>query len=176
MNSTELKDDWARTFSRTCEDCGFDPSGVDDDRVSTLISTHVARWRFALAQPKVSARPRPGQWSTLEYGCHVCDVLGVFGFRLAQSLTTELPTVPNWDQETAAIVGEYVRLQPSHVAVGIADAGKTNALLYERLVGPEWERGFKRSDGRYLTIRQLSRYLLHELEHHLWDVRAPAAS
>jgi hypothetical protein len=38
-------------------------------------------------------------------------------------------------------------------------------------VGPdEWSRPGRRSDGATFTVNSLSRYLLHDIVHHLHDV------
>jgi len=38
------------------------------------------------------------------------------------------------------------------------------------VVGAQWDRPGRRSDGLVFTILTLARYHLHDVEHHLFDV------
>ena len=45
------------------------------------------------------------------------------------------------------------------------------AASYDAVGGDEWERRGTRSDGSVFTVDTLGRYHLHDVLHHLWDVR-----
>ena len=79
------------------------------------------------------------------------------------------PTFKDWDQEVAAKLGAYAEQDPAKVAYALAsNAGKVADLL-DRVGGDEWERRGTRSDGAEFTVESIARYLLHDVEHHLWD-------
>ncbi len=45
--------------------------------------------------PDPRTRPAMGKWLPLEYGCHVRDVLRLYGTRLDLMLTIDGPRYPN---------------------------------------------------------------------------------
>jgi hypothetical protein len=47
--------------------------------------------------------------------------------------------------------------------------------LFAGVTGDDWERTGRRSDGAAFTVDSIGRYYLHDIEHHLWDVRRPPA-
>lgn len=107
-------------------------------------------------------------WSILEYGGHVRDVFDLFEKRIRQMLKKrKAPTFRDWDQEAAA--ERYAAEEPAKVAYALAsNAGKVADLL-DRVGGDEWDRRGTRSDGAEFTVESIARYLLHDVEHHLWD-------
>ncbi len=112
-------------------------------------------------------RPAPGVWSPLEYGCHVRDVLGVYDARLTLMLDTDDPLYENWDQDASA--GGYADEDPAVVAGQVRERGLALADRFDAVTG--WERPGRRSDGAAFTVASFARYFLHDVEHHLWDVR-----
>jgi hypothetical protein len=49
------------------------------------------------------------------------------------------------------------------------------AAAVDAVSGDEWERTGVRRDGARFTVDSFSRYFLHDIEHHLWDVTGRAA-
>lgn len=185
--------DWTWTTQRRCQECGFDASAVSAIALPGLVPTLTTPWSDVLARGPVRDRPEPTTWSSLEYGCHVHEVLDVFAGRFELILAEDNPTLPNWDQDAASIDGDYARQDPARVAGEIP--GRTAALLavlarYEdggalsvleptehagtvhETPTPLWGRRAQRSDGAEFTALSLARYLVHDLAHHLHDVGA----
>ena len=78
----------------------------------------------------------------------------------------------NWDQDVTAVESAYAAQSPSVVAAEIPDAAGRLSEAYAGLSGPQWDRRGVRSNGSEFTVLSLGRYALHDLAHHLWDVRA----
>jgi hypothetical protein len=80
------------------------------------------------------------------------------------------PEFPNWDQDESAVDGRYGEQDPAVVAVELADSAEAMAAAYEAVGADEWHRSGRRSDGKHFTIDSFSRYFLHDIEHHVWDI------
>jgi hypothetical protein len=161
---------WTWVLERPCPECGFDASSFLYGSVARELRLSNAAWRPLLMRQDALARPKPATWSTLEYGCHVRDVFTIFDGRLVRMLQEDDPLFENWDQDETAVAGRYGEQAPARVADELETAG---AALADRIdqVGPdEWSRPGRRSDGATFTVNSLSRYLLHDIVHHLHDV------
>ena len=44
------------------------------------------------------------------------------------------------------------------------------AASFDSVSGDQWQRPGRRSDGAVFTVDTFSRYLLHDVVHHGWDV------
>ncbi|MEE6273071.1 DinB family protein [Georgenia sp. MJ206] len=163
--------DWSWVLRHPCPDCGFDPAGASAHVVGGRIADALTPWPEILAAPGAAARPAPGAWSPLEYGCHLRDVCTVFAARLSSMLEDDDPTFPDWDQDAAAVAGRYGSADPGEVARSLDGAGKRLAARFAELAPHELERPGRRSDGAVFTAGSLGQYLLHELVHHAWDAR-----
>ena len=165
--------DWGWVLERTCPDCRADVLGIPLDNLGPRTRTLGGAWRTLLARGgSLATRPTEGErtWSVLEYGCHVHDVFEVFEERIRTMLKKRKPpTFRNWDPDQAAIDGDYANAEADHVAYALAvHAGKVADVL-DRVGGDEWDKGGMRSDGAEFTVESIARYLLHDVEHHLWD-------
>ncbi len=80
------------------------------------------------------------------------------------------PLYPNWDQDATALEERYDDQNPNAV---ISQLRSNASLLAERLEAisdDDWARKGRRSDGASFTIDSISRYMIHDPIHHLWDV------
>jgi len=164
--------DWTWVLEKPCPACGFVASEATPADVGPTIRSHIPRWRAALERDDVAVRPDDSTWSTLEYAAHVRDVFGVFEQRLRLMLAEDAPTFADWDQDAAAAEGDYAGQRASTVAAELDAAGQATASTYDAVRREQWERNGLRSNGSQFTVRTLSQYLLHDLVHHLHDVRA----
>ena len=169
--------DWTWVLKRPCIECGFDSSRVELSGLTAMIRANAAAWQGVLgaARESVSARPEPGKWSALEYGCHVRDVLRLYDYRLQLMFTQDNPLYPNWDQDETALAERYAQQDPARVAAELAQAAETIACRFAAVTGQEWSRKGRRSDGTQFTIESLARYFIHDLVHHLYDVTGQQA-
>ena len=164
--------DWTWTLQRPCPDCGFDARSVAaaDIAPTTLAST--APWTAVLQRPDAAQRPAPGVWSALEYACHVRDVCRVFDGRLTLMLAEDGPRFANWDQDETALAERYGEQDPAVVDTQLQEAAATVSGTFAGVRDDQWDRSGLRSDGSQFTVLTLGRYFLHDLAHHLVDVRA----
>lgn len=162
--------DWTWVLSKPCPECGFDASTVTPATVPGSVLSMLPRWRAALRREDAAIRPNDHTWSVLEYACHVRDVFELFGQRLNLMLTQENATFANWDQDQAAIDGDYGSSDPGLVAEELVTEGEQVAESFARVVQDEWQLTGTRSNGSVFTVLTFSRYFLHDIVHHLHDV------
>ena len=163
--------DWTWVLSRRCPEGGFDAGSVAPTDVAGRVRAASSRWVKVLGGSASAQRPAPAVWSPLEYACHVRDVLRLYDERLALMLTQPDPPYDNWDQDAAAEAGRYGEQDPDQVAGEIAPAAEQIAARFDEMAAEHWSRTGRRSDGAAFTVVSFARYFLHDVEHHLHDVR-----
>lgn len=164
--------DWTWVLREPCPECGYDAAQVDRAEVADRIRSNAGEWTAVLARDGAAERPDPGTWSPLEYACHVRDVHRVFTDRLRSMTTEETPRFANWDQDATAVEDGYGVQDPATVAAEVAEAADRVAAQYDAVTDDAtWQRSGVRSDGSEFTVETLGRYHLHDVVHHIWDVR-----
>ena len=162
--------DWTWVLQRPCPECGLDTRGLAREDVAGMLRANAQAWPAVLAAPGAGARPEPGTWSPLEYGCHVRDVFRRFDGRLVLMLTQDAPLFPNWDQDATAIEDRYAEQDPAGVAAELLAAAATLADRFDGVRAGQWQRTGARSDGAQFTVETFARYFIHDPVHHLYDV------
>lgn len=137
-----------------------------------MVPALLPRWEAALQRAGAEERSDPGKWSVLEYGAHVRDVFEVFTSRLELMLREDNPTFANWDQDQAALDGNYEALDPAEVAADLTQNGLDAAAAFGAVTPEQWDRRGRRSNGSEFTVVTISGYFLHDLVHHLHDIDA----
>jgi hypothetical protein len=100
----------------------------------------------------------------------VRDVFKTFNGRVVRMLQEDNPLFENWDQDETARAGRYGEQVPGRVADELEAAGAALADRLDQVVTDDWSRPGRRSDGASFTVDSLSRYMLHDIVHHLHDV------
>ncbi len=162
--------DWTWVLAEPCPECGFDAPGLDRARIPQAIRDNATLWDVVLGTDDAAVRPSGHVWSPLEYACHVRDVNELFERRLRLMLAEDSPAFDNWDQDAAAVAGDYGVQDPATVADEVTAAAAAAAGAYEEVSGDQWERTARRSDGAAFTVDTFARYHLHDLVHHAHDV------
>lgn len=164
--------DWTWVIERPCPDCGFDAGTVDAADVSTLVRANAEVWRALLLVGRIApGRPDEQTWSSLEYACHVRDVFRRYDTRIALMQDEHDPLFPNWDQDASAVDDRYDEQDPASVIAELFEAAGVLASRLDEVQETEWSRRGRRSDGASFTIGTISRYMVHDPIHHVWDVR-----
>jgi hypothetical protein len=166
--------DWTWVLERPCPECHFDASTFGAAEVPGMILANARAWPGFLEREDAAVRPDESTWSTLEYGAHVRDVYRLFHARLRLMLDELDPQFDNWDQDATALAERYDQQYPATVASETVAAGEALAEEYAALTPEQWARTGRRSDGAVFTVETFSKYLLHDVEHHVWDVKKPA--
>jgi SAM-dependent methyltransferase len=106
----------------------------------------------------------------------VHDVHQIYHDRVSQMLTENYPLFDNWDQDRSAEEGRYADQLPSIVGPTLVAAAYAISDLYDSVPRLSWQRRGRRSDGHEFSVESLARYQLHDVVHHLHDVRDAARS
>lgn len=163
--------DWTWVLRRACPECGFDASRTETEAVPGLVRWNASRWGELYRSGRIRpGRPDPGTWSSLEYAAHVRDVYRLYGRRITLMVQQDDPLYGNWDQDTTAVEDRYDEQEPAAVIDGLAEAAEDLAAMLEILPGDHWDRPGRRSDGASFTVGTISRYMIHDPVHHVWDV------
>ena len=168
--------DWTWVIARACPECGFVAAAHDPRDSGRVIREHATRWTELLARPDASTRTRPDRWSVLEYGAHVRDVLVIYRGRLGRMIDEDDPLYENWDQDATAAESHYSEQDPRVVAADLEVAAGSLAADFDAVEPDGWDRPGRRSDGASFTVTSFSRYLVHDLVHHVWDVTGEPAA
>ncbi|MGA8210604.1 MAG: DinB family protein [Nocardioidaceae bacterium] len=166
--------DWTWVLDRACPECGYDARAVRPVEVKNRVYANASAWRGVLAAPHPRLRPSPRVWSPLEYACHVRDVHRVFAQRVARMLADHDPVFDDWDQDEAAVAGDYASARATEVAAELVEEAARVTELYGSIEDAQWDRPGRRSNGSVFTLASLARYHLHDVEHHLVDVSGRA--
>lgn len=161
--------DWTTVLEAGCQECGYrlhDPATTD-----RRLAEVVERWRRVLVRPDAAHRPAPRVWSPLEYAGHCRDLIEVLGQRVTAMLEVDAPTYRDFDGGAAVREHEYWRADPAELASGLELATTRTREVLERVGPGELERTGLRGDGYTFTVATLCRYIVHDVEHHLYDVQ-----
>ena len=123
---------------------------------------------------QVEVRPSPGVWSPLEYACHVRDVLLVQRERVLLARRVEDPAPEPMGRDERAAHDGYADQAPADVARQLVDAADLFAGVLDRLDAPDWDRGLVYGyppPPKRRTLRWVAVHTVHEVLHHLGDVR-----
>ena len=163
--------DWTLCLREPCPDCGGDVGTVGHEDLGRAITDAVAAFArtLAAADPHgVRARRSADAWSVLEYACHVRDLLGVFEHRVRGTLKTPGMALTMWDVDASAVNDSYNEQVPVLVAEEMAAMARSFVGVLIDLDAKAWDTAADRRGQRF-TIRDLTRFVLHELIHHRWD-------
>jgi hypothetical protein len=158
-----------------CEECGFvyDLGAADTfaDRVRAAAAAYAEPLR---GDPAVlRERTAPGVWSPLEYACHVRDVLLVQRERVLAARRRETPVAESMGRDERVGDDGYAEQQPGDVARQLQDAALMFAHTLGRLGPADWDRTvvYTYPERAERPLRWLAAHTLHELRHHLLDIR-----
>lgn len=161
--------DWTWVLDRRCDECGFDPAAVTRQTLAARIGGTAGAWQARLSRPDARRRPVPSTWSPTEYGAHVRDMAGVMAGRLELILKQASPEFADWDQDAAAVEGDYASAEPDEVGRQVTSAVEQLADAYAAVTEDQWDRPGLRSNGASFTAYTLGVYALHDLVHHAHD-------
>lgn len=121
----------------------------------------------------LSVRKDEEIWSPLEYGCHLRDVLLVQRERVLAARRTVRPFCEPMGRDERAEHDGYSEQSIDDVAQELTDAARLFANVLVRLELEDWERtviyGYPSRTDR--SLRWVAVHTLHEVRHHLLDVR-----
>ena len=158
-----------------CDECGFEyeldaapragPAIVRDaDEIAAVLTGSTQELRL---------RSRAQEWSPLEYGCHVRDVLLVQRERVLAARRMDTPSVDPMGRDERVVHDGYAEQDPIDVARQLTDAALLLANDLTRLDSADWERTLMYNYPAWFerSLRWVAVHTLHETHHHLLDVR-----
>ncbi|WP_433734793.1 DinB family protein [Nocardia sp. CA-129566] len=156
-------------------ECGFDYEAALVPEVSALARVHAAEYATLLGQDeeRLRRRPAPEVWSPLEYACHVRDVLLAQRERVLLARRADAPALEPMGRDERVEHDGYNDQRPSDVARQLDDAALLFANVLDRLTPPDWNRTviYNFPDRQERPLHWLALHTLHELRHHLLDIR-----
>jgi hypothetical protein len=129
-----------------CDECGFDEREPRD--LATAFAQVYASLERLQDHPDAGRRPEPDTWSSTEYAEHCVDGAA----------------------QTLAICRRAIALPEATSVVSLPEAAAATDEFVDQLSDPQWDAV---TDGWSfeVPVRGALVHLLHDLEHHLWDVR-----
>jgi hypothetical protein len=164
--------DWTWVLREPCPECGAVAGDLEPTTVGDRARAALPRWEEALGREDARERPDDHTWSPTEYACHVRDVFRVFAGRVGLMLEQDDPEFENWDQDETAVTDHYETQDPADVAPQLVEAGERVADVFDAVPADAWDRTGRRGDGASFTVATLGQYFIHDIEHHLHDVKA----
>jgi DNA segregation ATPase FtsK/SpoIIIE, S-DNA-T family len=159
-----------------CEQCGFDYAQLviadSSDQLRSRVSAIVAELRERPIEV-LRTRPSPTVWSALEYGCHVRDVLFVQRDRALLALVEDNPRFPPMYREERVTNARYETQDPAELREELTVAVRMLAELAGELTEEELSRPcvYNFPEPTQRDVGWLFRHTMHEVVHHLMDVR-----
>lgn len=163
-----------------CPECGFDYDAVRAADMAALIVDGVDEFAVTLrgSGSDLRARRSPTLWSPLEYGCHLRDVLLVQRERVLAARRCERPSFEPMGRDERVMHDGYAQQEPAAVADELRMASRLFANVLNQLRSDDWDRPvvYNYPQKAERTLRWVATHTLHEVRHHLLDVRRQLAS
>lgn len=158
-----------------CGECGFEYRPGEAKRAGSDIVETALQLAAMLADAGADApeRRQPGIWSPLEYACHVRDVVLVQRERVLLARRKEQPSFEPMGRDERVDQDGYAEQDPTDVASQLSDAARLLANVLGRLPAADLERTVMYNHPALAerSLRGVGIHTLHEIRHHLKDVR-----
>ncbi|MGH3838043.1 MAG: DinB family protein [Pseudonocardiaceae bacterium] len=162
-----------------CDECRFEYDLAKAPDAASSIITSVAEFAAVLSDTRADVRTRRErtQWSPLEYGCHLRDVLLVQRERVLAARRRDRPSFDPMGRDERVDHDGYAEQEPGDVARQLTVAAQLFTNVLSRLSADDWNRtvmyNYPRLSER--SLRWVAVHTLHEVSHHLLDARRQLA-
>lgn len=163
-----------------CDGCGFVWELVPAAEVAARVGESVAGFRRLLLPPdrpadwrdRIVTRPADGSWSSLEYACHVRDVLLAQRERLFLALVEDTPSFAPMYRDDRVTLARYAEEEPAEVVAQTEMAAHLFARSFAGLAREQLARTLQYGypEPAVRTIAWLGAQTLHEMLHHADDI------
>ena len=158
-----------------CQACGFEYDVSQAASAGPAIVDGVTEFGALLSSGSTDLRARrePRTWSPLEYGCHVRDVLLVQRERVLAARRTDQPSFEPMGRDERVEHDGYAEQDPARVVRQLSEAAYLFVNDLSRLSPEDWDRSvmYNYPEPRDRSLRWVAMHTLHEVRHHLLDVR-----
>jgi hypothetical protein len=158
-----------------CDVCGFEWDAVTAAQVPTRLRVAAAGYGVVLSSgdARLLPRPEPATWSAVEYSAHARDVMFNLRDRIVTGLAEDNPVPKPIFTDVRIENGLYANERPDQLAIDIDVAAGMFARTIEAMTAGQLARPifypWPRPETR--TLLWVAAQALHEVEHHLDDVR-----
>lgn len=126
----------------------------------------LARLIEGVPEAKLKQRPAPGKWSVTEILAHLAEDELTSTWRYRQMLEHETPTLPGFDQDVWASLGQYAAWKPEDAFAMFRLLREANLRMFVHLTAEQWQRGGLHSERGKITVRDLCRHMAaHDINH-----------
>ncbi|QDP95191.1 DinB family protein [Microlunatus elymi] len=157
-----------------CEHCGFDYGSVASATAARAIRFEAGELadRLAHSDPVAVTRRPGGEWSALEYGGHVRDVLLVQRERVLAARLHSGHTIIPMGRDERVEWREYEGIDAGQLEAEIRMTADWLARSLEAMDEDDWSRTvvYNYPQPATKTLRWLAAHTVHELVHHRQDV------
>lgn len=162
-----------------CEECGFEYDLSEAPTAGSAIIEGIGELAVVLSDSAADLRTRrhPQTWSPVEYGCHLRDVLLVQRERVLAARRTNRPSFDPMGRDERVEHDGYAEQDPGDVVRQLIDAAHLFANVLSRLRPEEWERSVMYNYPKLFerSLQWVAVHTVHEVRHHLLDVRRQLA-
>ena len=161
----------------TCPECTFSYN-EDIDVVSLLPAEVASLTKTLLSDADMRTRRSPTVWSPLEYACHVRDMLLVQRERVLLARRMNRPDCTPMGRDERVTHDGYADQDVPDVTRQLTDAAALFANVLRRLPESDWDRTvlYRYPSPTERTLRWVALHTLHEVQHHLLDIRRQLGS
>jgi DinB superfamily len=162
-----------------CDACGFEYEVARATEAGPAILVGVEEFVSLLNERPELVRTRPEHhtWSPLEYGCHLRDVLLVQRERVLAALFCDRPSFNAMGRDERVELDGYAEQRVEDVTRQLSDAALLFTNVLQRLDPYQWDRRliYRYPQQAERSLRWVAVHTLHEVRHHLDDVRIELA-
>ncbi|MGH9243263.1 MAG: DinB family protein [Acidimicrobiales bacterium] len=163
----------------SCEECGYEYNLSQATSAGGAIAAGAGELAALLTDDTSDVRIRreARTWSPLEYGCHLRDVLLVQRERVLLARRIWRPSLEPMGRDERVDHDGYAEQHPTDVARQLTDAAHLFANVISRLGAEDWRRTvtYNYPEPAERSLRWVAAHTLHEVRHHLLDVRRQLA-
>lgn len=120
----------------------------------------------SVSEEKASLRYAAGKWSVKQLVGHVFDCERVFTYRAMAFARGEQKSLPGFDENPYAEMGEFDRLPMLQLADAYEAVRRSTVVLFRGLSDDAWKRAGRANELPF-TVRELALITLGHERHHL---------
>lgn len=140
---------------------GKDPLAIQRKTPATL-----ARFIYGASVQQLGYRPSPDKWSIVEILAHLAEDELVTSWRYRQMIEHDGETLPGFDQELWARLGNYTKWNVRDALELFRLLREANLRMLDALLPEEWKRSGNHVERGKLTVRELVRHMAaHDVNH-----------
>lgn len=138
--------------------------------ISALEGTPAVVSALVADMPDWDARPDPDRFSLREIVAHLADWEPVAHGRIVRTVAETVPTLPNWDEEAAAVIGDYAHTNPHESLLWLTERRAATVATLAALAESDWSRVAEREGVGMLSVERQAFLMLAHDGHHLRQI------